>query len=464
MTPSSALFLLDLATLAPLWFLMRAAGLLQASHPVLLLYPTSQLACLYALGLYRRDMILETRRALARLPLALGLSLLVPATIIFFLHLPQDPLLSAGLAAASATLARLAFHILRRHGLFRRRILVVGAGRRAWDLAWMLSKEGRILNYELTFLHDPAWAALDPRLATASILPVHEPILAIAQRLGTDEIVVAPDERRGMDLQRLLDCKIEGFPIRQYLTFVETEIRRVDLKRMELSWLLYSDGFYFGLLDRILKRLLDIAVSATALLLLFPFLAAAMFAIKLGDRGPVLYRQERITRGGRAFRITKLRTMRPDAEAAGIVWAANADPRVTRVGNLLRRTRFDELPQLYDVLTGRMSLVGPRPERPAFVHMLTERIPLYPERHTVRAGLTGWAQINYPYGASIDDARSKLSYDLYYVKNFSILFDLQILIQTIRVVLWPDTAATLEKPLTDKPFQSSYQTPRSGAT
>lgn len=447
LSSSRTLLLLDLAALAVAWPLAVAARLMPL-HSLFLLYPATQLACLYALGLYRRDMILETRRALTRLPIAATLSLFPPTIFFLLLHREPTPLAPLLLAIATPLLARLTFLALRCLGLFRRRLLVIGAGSRAWDLAWMLQKEGRILNYELTYLHDPAWGTLDSRLPPAAILHAREPIRAIARRLGTDEIVVAPDERRGMDLQRLLDCKIDGFPIRQYLTFVETEIRRVDLKRMELSWLLYSDGFYFSLAGRAAKRLLDLAVSATGLLLATPFLLAAMLAIKLEDRGPVLYRQERITRGGRPFRITKLRTMRSDAEAAGVVWAANEDPRITRVGAVLRRTRFDELPQLYDVLVGRMSLVGPRPERPAFVRMLTEHIPLYPERHTVKAGLTGWAQINYPYGASINDARSKLSYDLYYVKNFSILLDLQILLQTIRVVLWPDRARAIpEKPL-----------------
>jgi lipopolysaccharide/colanic/teichoic acid biosynthesis glycosyltransferase len=155
------------------------------------------------------------------------------------------------------------------------------------------------------------------------------------------------------------------------------------------------------------------------------------------DGFPIFYRQTRVTKGGRQFQILKLRTMRRDAEAGGAVWAATKDTRITRVGNFLRRTRLDELPQLFNVLRGDMSLVGPRPERPQFVAQLADVLPLYNQRHMVKAGLTGWAQVNYPYGASIDDARSKLSYDLYYVKNFSVFFDLLVLLQTIRVVLWP---------------------------
>jgi exopolysaccharide biosynthesis polyprenyl glycosylphosphotransferase len=261
--------------------------------------------------------------------------------------------------------------------------------------------------------------------------------LGLARRCGADQIVVAPDERRGLALTGLLACKVAGIPVAQYLSFLEQEVRRIDLKRMELGWLLYGDGLHFGAVDRLLKRMLDLFASASVLLLLSPFLIAAMLAIKFEDGGPALYRQLRITRGGKPFLINKLRTMCIDAEADGAVWAAAQDPRVTRMGAMLRRTRIDELPQLFNVLRGEMSFVGPRPERPDFVSKLARQIPLYHERHVAKAGLTGWAQVNYPYGASIDDARSKLSYDLYYVKNFNVLFDFLIILQTLRVVLWP---------------------------
>jgi exopolysaccharide biosynthesis polyprenyl glycosylphosphotransferase len=193
-------------------------------------------------------------------------------------------------------------------------------------------------------------------------------------------------------------------------------------------------------LDRFLKRGFDLFVSSIVLFLTAPLIGMGMLAIRWEGRGPVLYRQERVTLDGKVFWILKLRTMRVNAEANGAVWAATKDDRITRVGAFLRRTRIDELPQLVNVLRGEMSFVGPRPERPVFVAELARHIPLYNERHMVKAGLTGWAQINYPYGASVDDARSKLSYDLYYVKNFSVLFDLVILLQTLRVVLWPSGA------------------------
>jgi sugar transferase (PEP-CTERM system associated) len=349
-----------------------------------------------------------------------------------------------GLAVATFTfcafLARAVLDILVRHRVLRRRLLIVGAGQRAWDLLLMLAREGSSLHDDVTLVYAAA-EDVDPRLLAERpdriICPPDFNVASVAVRTDADLIIVAPDERRGMNLERLLECKKAGFPVIQYLSFVEREIRRVDLKRMELGWLVYSDGFTFDALDRFLKRCFDLAVSSIMLFLTVPLIVMGMLAIRWEGPGPVLYRQERVTLDGRVFLILKLRTMRVNAEANGAVWAEKRDTRITRVGNILRRARIDELPQLVNILRGEMSFVGPRPERPMFVKELAEKIPLYNERHMVKAGLTGWAQINYPYGASIDDARSKLSYDLYYVKNFSILFDFVILLQTLRVVLWP---------------------------
>jgi sugar transferase (PEP-CTERM system associated) len=340
--------------------------------------------------------------------------------------------------------ARVVLDILLRRRWLRRQLLVVGAGMRAWDLSRMLTKEGASLNYDITFLHDPALGAIDPRLESElgeEILRSDQShVLDVARQVGADQIVIAPDERRGMDLTQLLACKKAGFPVVQYLSFVEHEIRRVDIKRMDLGWLVFSEGFYFGAIDRFLKRTSDLAVSLFMLILTSPLILLGILAIRVSGPGPVFYRQERVTIDGNVFQILKLRTMCVDAEASGAVWAAEKDSRITRAGAILRRARIDELPQLINILKGDMSFVGPRPERPMFVDELAAQIPLYRERHMVKAGLTGWAQVNYPYGASVDDARSKLSYDLYYVKNFSILFDLTILLQTLRVVLWPSGA------------------------
>ncbi len=462
MAAANVLFLLDLGLVALVWPLTLWAGwpglitlLDQPADAWCIIYPLSDLLALYAMGLYRREAILETRKSLSRVPLVVGMGAV--AALALTIVLPSiDPeafrrLGEAGLAltfglaglcfTGCAFLARLVVSVLLRRRVLRRHLLVVGAGQRAWDLLWMLSREGSNLQYDVTFYQTPSFGEIDPRLAadpTVRILLASEfDALAGAKSVQADEIVVAPDERRGMDLRPLLECKKAGYPVSQYLSFVEKEIRRVDLKRMDLGWILYSDGFYFGLLDRALKRLFDLVAATAMLLPAAPILLAAMVAIRWEGPGPVFYRQTRVTQNNRHFQILKLRTMRVDAEAGGAVWAMQQDNRITRVGNFLRRARIDELPQLFNVLKGDMSFVGPRPERPEFVAELAREIPLYNERHMVKAGLTGWAQINYPYGASVNDARSKLSYDLYYVKNFSILFDIVILLQTIRVVLWP---------------------------
>jgi sugar transferase (PEP-CTERM system associated) len=461
MTTGAVMFVLDAALALLVWPFAVALALHESGRegtggwlPGIgagLLYPAATIMFFYALGLYRRDAILETRKALGRIPLvvALGgltagaLGRLLPEVLPFWPKPTNEALLftaAVGGFLCTGVLARLVFLALRRNRMLRPHFLVIGAGTRAWDLAWMLRNEGRSLSYEITFLHRPAYGEVDPRLGEDGNFRVIAPVGSIldeARRIGASEIVVAPDERRGMELEELLDCKTAGFPVEQYLSFIEREIRRVDLKRMELSWVLYSEGFRFSVLDRALKRVLDVLASLVILALSSPFLLAAMAAVALDDGFPVLYRQTRVTQGGRHFEIMKLRTMRRDAEAAGAVWAMARDPRITRVGHFLRQTRLDELPQLFNVLRGDMSIVGPRPERPQFVAQLVEALPLYNQRHMLKAGITGWAQVNYPYGASIDDARSKLSYDLYYVKNFSVLFDLLVLLQTIRVVLWP---------------------------
>jgi sugar transferase (PEP-CTERM system associated) len=464
MSPGAAMFLLDAILVALAWPIAAfvtlpsvAAGPGMPAALPALLPPLVDLLFLYALGLYRRDAITATWRSLGRLPVSIGMGALTAAlgtaALPMLLPLPpvtrQAPALLFAAAvlcfAACALAARALFTMLRRHHLLRPRLLVIGAGRRAWDLVWLLRREGRNLQYDVTFLHHPAFGARDIRLMVGNAMVIDAgsaddaaaDVLAIARRLRADEIVIAPDERRGMPLDSLIACKTAGFPVHQYMGFLEREIRRIDIKRLDLSWVLYSDGFTFSLLERAAKRAIDVIASLLLLAFSSPFLLGAMLLIRFEDGGPVFYRQERVTQYGHIFRILKLRSMRCDAEAAGVTWTARNDRRVTRIGALLRRTRLDEVPQLVNVLSGAMSLVGPRPERPEFTCELARRIPLYNERHIVRAGLTGWAQVNYPYGASVDDARSKLSYDLYYVKNFSLLFDLQIIVQTLRVLLWP---------------------------
>lgn len=458
-TMARSLFALDVALVVVAWplglWLARVDVLGHATDPRWWVYPVSDLLLLYAMGLYRREAFVESNRSAVRVPMVVGMgavmALVVCAAASYVVPWvatawsPRDEAVTLWLAFVCFTVcafaARVVLDILLRRRLLRRQLLVVGAGMRAWDLLRMLNKEGASLNYNLAFLHDPALGPIDPRLECdpeGKILRAKQShVLEAARQIGADQIVIAPDERRGMDLGQLLACKKAGFPVVQYLSFVEHEFRRVDIKRMDLGWLVFSDGFYFGAIDRFLKRVFDLIVSVIMLVLTAPLLLLGILAVRAGGPGPVFYRQERVTLDGSVFQILKLRTMRVDAEAAGAVWAAEKDNRVTRAGSILRRARIDELPQLLNILKGEMSFVGPRPERPMFVNELAVQIPLYRERHMVKAGLTGWAQVNYPYGASVDDARSKLSYDLYYVKNFSILFDFVILLQTLRVILWP---------------------------
>jgi sugar transferase (PEP-CTERM system associated) len=262
-----------------------------------------------------------------------------------------------------------------------------------------------------------------------------------AQTVGAREIVVATDERRGMPVLQLLHCKIAGINVIDYLTFWERETRKVELEALQPSWLIFSDGFRQGRIIDAMKRGFDVGVSLALFVLVLPVVLMAALAIRLEDRGPALYRQERVGRDGVTFTLLKFRSMRQDAEHSGRPqWAAQADPRVTRVGAILRRFRIDELPQLLNVLKGDMSFVGPRPERPYFVDALAKELPFYRERHSVKPGITGWAQVNYPYGASLEDARQKLAYDLYYVKNRTLFLDFLILIETVRVILFHEGA------------------------
>ena len=254
-----------------------------------------------------------------------------------------------------------------------------------------------------------------------------------------DEIVVAADERRGaFPLEQLLEVKLHGLEVIELLSFFEREQGKLPLDILRPDWLIFSDGFERGVVRDLVKRAFDIAASTVILLLTWPFMIACAIAIKLEDGlgAPVFYRQVRVGFLGRPFGVLKFRSMSVNAEAAGAQWATKNDARVTRVGSLIRQTRIDELPQILNVLRGDMSFVGPRPERPHFVEQLEEQIPYYRERHAVKPGITGWAQVCYPYGASLRDSVQKQEFDLFYIKNHTIFLDLLILCQTAEVVLF----------------------------
>jgi sugar transferase (PEP-CTERM system associated) len=253
-----------------------------------------------------------------------------------------------------------------------------------------------------------------------------------------DEVVVAmEDRRRYFPLRELLECRLAGVDVTELLTFLERETGRVRLDVLNPSWLIFGPGFRRDPLRLFSARALDLIASLLILVFTLPGMLAIALAVLIEDgwRAPVFYRQARVGRGGRAFELLKFRSMRADAETDGQArWAQKDDPRVTRVGAVMRKLRIDELPQILNVLRGNMSLVGPRPERPHFVADLAQKIPYYVERHCLKPGITGWAQLCYPYGSSEQDAIEKLQYDLYYIKNNSLLFDLSILVQTVEVV------------------------------
>jgi sugar transferase (PEP-CTERM system associated) len=247
--------------------------------------------------------------------------------------------------------------------------------------------------------------------------------------------------RNALPLKDLLRIKTAGVHVNDFSSFMERETGRVDLDTLNPSWLIFSDGFSSGrMLSSVTKRLFDLVVSGLLLLITFPVIGLFAVLVKLDSRGPAFFRQRRIGLYGEPFELIKLRSMRSDAEKGGAKWAEKDDPRITRVGKFIRKLRIDELPQAWSVLSGRMSFVGPRPEVPTFVDDLEDKLPFYGERHMVKPGITGWAQINYPYGASVEDARAKLEYDLYYTKNYTPFLDLLILLQTLRVILWPEGA------------------------
>jgi sugar transferase (PEP-CTERM system associated) len=272
----------------------------------------------------------------------------------------------------------------------------------------------------------------------AMLIRTDEPLCALSDRLDIDEIVIAPDERRGgMPMAQMLTCVQLGVKVTDLSTFFEREAGMVQLNIVDPSWLVFSGGFDYSTPRRLTKRFFDLLAAGALLLIAWPAMLLTALAVRLESRGPVIYRQVRVGEHGRHFEMIKFRSMRVDAEGDGVArWATQNDDRSTRVGKFIRKTRLDELPQLFLVLKGEMSFVGPRPERPQFVEMLASEIRYYDVRHSVKPGLTGWAQLRYPYGASVRDANEKLKFDLFYVKNHGLVFDLMIMLQTVEVVLF----------------------------
>jgi sugar transferase (PEP-CTERM system associated) len=320
----------------------------------------------------------------------------------------------------------------------KRRVLVLGAGKRAALLDERLRRKSDRRGFKVVGYLGAAQdqAAVDQ----SQVLRDQRPLARLVKDEAIDEIVVAVDERRkNLPVKELLDCKLNGVEVTDLVEFFEKESGRIMIDLLDPSWFIFSDGFRRGPIRGAVKRLFDVLVALVALLLSWPVfvLTAAAILVEARGRGPILFRQSRVGANGALFQTLKFRSMRIDAEADGVArWAQSGDSRVTRVGSVIRKLRIDELPQIFNVLRGHMSFVGPRPERPEFVDQLSQSIPFYAERHRVKPGLTGWAQIRYPYGASREDALQKLQFDLYYVKNYSVLLDLIIIMNTVEVVLF----------------------------
>lgn len=322
---------------------------------------------------------------------------------------------------------------------FKTRVLVLGVGERAKKIELL---EGRNRRGEFACVGFVPLSDQSPQISAERNIWGNMSLPELAKEQGVEEIVVAVDERRGgLPVRALLDCKLNGIRVTDYSDFWERHTGKADLDALHPSWLIFSDGFVGGWLQAGLKRIFDILASLLLLVFSLPLLALTAIAVKLESPGPIFYRQERVGLNGNTFMLTKFRSMRQDAEKDGVPrWAAINDNRITRIGAFIRKTRIDELPQIFNVLAGEMSFIGPRPERPYFVDKLCEAIPYYLERHRVKPGISGWAQLNYPYGASTEDAKEKFQYDLYYIKNYSLFLDLIVMIQTARVVLWPNGA------------------------
>jgi sugar transferase (PEP-CTERM system associated) len=411
--------------------------------PQLFTFALSLETAMIAVGVYGADALQSLRRAVARILVAISLGVIF-LSVLFFLSPAitfwrSNLLYAMGIAAVALVAIRILLGKMLGSQVFKRRVVVLGAGPRAARLKALQQQPGSAFVVVGYVSMSEANRVIPEAIARDAIYNLADHVVL----LNASEVVLALEERRNaLPLKDLLRIKTTGVHVNDISTFLERETGRVDLQSVNPSWLIFSDGFSSGrMLSGVFKRLFDITASLLLLLIAGPVILLTALAVKLESKGPAFYRQRRVGLYGVGFDCLKLRSMRQDAEINGqAVWAEKDDPRITRIGRFIRKVRIDELPQCWSVLKGEMSFVGPRPERPQFVEDLEQQLPYYAERHMVKPGITGWAQINYPYGASIEDSRQKLEYDLYYAKNYSPFLDLLILLQTIRVVLWPEGA------------------------
>ena len=400
----------DLAWVLRAWQVGMEPGRLLYRLPLLLAFAAVTQSALIAVGVFGTDALRSMRFAGARLLVGVSLAILSFALIAFVLHghtFWRSTLFFAMVLAILLLMAnRIVVGGIVGASAFRRRVLVLGAGtraRRIKELAERPESGFAVVGYIAMNAGQPALDQAVPRGAIADLS-------SYVRDFGATEVVLALEERRNaLPLKDLLRIKTAGVHVNDFSSFLERETGRVDLDTLNPSWLIFSDGVSSGrMLSSAAKRLFDLVASGAVLALTFPVIALFAVLVKLDSHGPAFFRQRRVGLYGEPFEMIKLRSMRSDAEKGGAKWAEKDDPRITRVGKFIRKVRIDELPQAWSVLTGRMSFVGPRPEVPTFVDDLEDKLPFYAERHMVKPGITGWAQINYPYGASVEDARAKL--------------------------------------------------------
>ena len=396
--------------------------------------------CLYYNELYDFKITSSNVELGIRLTQAVGASYLILALIYFFF---PELILGRGIFLINLLFLigfiaswRLLYNWILKTKRFDEKILVVGVG----DLAGKLTRE--IVSKKDSGFEVVGFIANDSQMvgkeiAGRKIIGCYDQIPELVKKNKINEIVVALEERRGKyPLDILLECKMKGIEILEGTSFFERIAGKILVESLSPSWLIFSDGFKKSEISKTLKRITGAAISALGLILTLPLFIITAILIKIDSRGPVFFTQERVGENGKIFKILKFRSMIQNAEAEGrAVWAEKNDARITRIGNIIRKLRIDEVPQIINVLKGEMSFVGPRPERPQFVTELEKKIPYYSQRHSVKPGITGWAQVCYPYGSTVEDAQEKLEYDLYYAKNISTLLDLKIIFMTIKVIL-----------------------------
>jgi len=369
-----------------------------------------------------------------------GIAMIFVFYVLPFLHLGRGVLaLTFMIAFAGTALVRILFVRLVDLNQLKRRIMVVGVGTRAARIGTLIQQDPMIAKKFHLVGYIPLDDTRHPHVPKNLLVNVKGSLLAIVSKFHIDELIVAIRDRRnsGIDMKDLLECKMEGVQVTDITSFFERETGHVQLDSLNPSWMVYSDGFAHTSSKNLIKRIFDVVVSLTLLAIIWPVMLITAALIVLESGFPVFYRQERVGECGQVFSVLKFRSMYQNAESAGKPqWAKQNDDRITRVGRVIRKLRIDELPQVINVLRGEMSFVGPRPERPYFVRQLAEQIPYFLNRNTVKPGITGWAQIRYPYGSSVEDAVQKLQYDLYYAKNHSLFLDFIILFQTAQVVLF----------------------------